>query len=84
MVKHRISILFEDGHVIVQSKDTGDLVAQGKEEHRLYYLSALVVHGDTSHPRLWHDRFGHINFGTLAEMLRSQMVDGLPLIVVFH
>ena len=34
IVKHRMTILFEDGVVEVHSRDTGDLVAEGIEEHR--------------------------------------------------
>ena len=52
MAKHKMSVLFEDGKVVVRSKDTSDLVAQGVEEHGLYRLSALLVHKDTSHFRL--------------------------------
>ena len=61
------------------SKDTCNLVAQGAKEHGLYRLSALLVHGDTSRSWLWHERFEHINYGTLSKMAKTQMVDGLPL-----
>ncbi|KAK8913818.1 hypothetical protein KSP39_PZI024059 [Platanthera zijinensis] len=39
-------------------------------------LSAVV--DDKS--MLWHHRFGHLNFGALTEMGRSQLVRGLPVV----
>ena len=49
MVKHKLSVLFEDGKVEVHSTARGDLVAQGMEEESLYKLSALLVHEDAAH-----------------------------------
>ena len=73
-----MSILFEEGKMIVRSKDTSDSIDQDKEEHGLYMLSTLSVHGNYSHSTLWHKWFGYVNFGTLVEVARSQMMDGLP------
>ena len=38
MVKHRMTILFEDAMVEIHSWDTGDLLARGIEEAVLYRL----------------------------------------------
>lgn len=74
MIKYRMSILFEDGKVIVRSKDTGHLVAKERKSMDCA-ACALLVRGVTNCSKLWHERFGHIIFGTLGEMS-----DGHPLI----
>lgn len=60
MVKHKMSVFLKYGKVTVSFKDTCDLVAQGKEEHGLYRLSTLLVHGDSCCSRLPHKRFEHV------------------------
>ena len=71
MAKHRMSVLFEDKKVVVRSKDMGNLVAQGTKKQGLYRLSVLLVWEDLNCSKLWHDRFGHINYSTLFEMART-------------
>ena len=80
MVTHKMSVLFKDGKVEVCSTKMGDLVAHGTEEEGFYKLSTLMFHED-SHSRLWHDRFGSVKDGPLAEAARSRMVDALPPVV---
>lgn len=78
MNKHKMAVLFDNREVIIKSKETGQVVAKGIEENGLYRLSALLVHGDNGKSKLWHERFGHVNYGTLTEMQKEHMVDGLP------
>ena len=43
MAKHKMSVLFENETVVVRSKDTGNSVSQGAEEHGLDRLCPLLV-----------------------------------------
>ena len=59
-----------------------------RSEGRLYLLKlnvvdqCLITTKDNSEDRLWHSRYGHLNFHTLKEMSRLKMVEGLPQIEV--
>ena len=53
-------------------------MTKGVEDNGLYRLHAMLVHGDQGRSKLWHERFGHTNYGTLTEMQKTKMVDGLP------
>ena len=65
----------------IRSTVMGDLVAHGTKEEGFYRLSTLMFHED-SHTNLWHERFGSIKDGPLAEVGRSWMMDALPPVVV--
>ena len=49
IMKHRMTILFEDGVMEVRSRDTGDLITQGTEKAGLHQLCALMVHEGAGH-----------------------------------
>ena len=57
-----------------------------RSEGRLYLLKlsvvdqCLITTKDNSEDRLWHSRYGHLNFHTLKEMSRLKMVEGFPQI----
>ena len=59
-----------------------------RSEGRLYLLKlsvvdqCLITTKDNSEDRLWHSRYGHLNFHTLKELSRLKMVEGLPPIEV--
>ena len=41
--------------------------------------TALLTHGNEV-SRLWHERFGHLNFKYLQQLQKNSMVEGLPVI----
>ena len=41
--------------------------------------TALLTHGNEV-SRLWHERFGHLNFKYLQQLHKNSMVEGLPVI----
>ena len=41
--------------------------------------TALLTHGN-EFSRLWHERFGHLNFKYLQQLQKKSMVEGLPVI----
>ena len=41
--------------------------------------TALLTHGNEV-SRMWHERFGHINFKYLHKLQKKSMVEGLPVI----
>ena len=75
MDKHKMSVLFDNREVIVRSKVTRQVVAKGVEDNALYRLQAMLVRGDQGRSKLWHERFGHTNYGTLTKMQKIKMVD---------
>ena len=49
--------------------------------HFLPYLnpSALLIHANEA-SKLWHERFGHLNYKYLSDLSEKEMVIGLPKI----
>jgi hypothetical protein len=43
------------------------------------FSSVFVVHSDDL-SKLWHERFGHLNYRSLQQLCNQQMVTGLPLV----
>jgi transposase InsO family protein len=66
---------------------TNSRVATGEVNHqsRLYTFSEfiepdsalLLTHADES-SRIWHERFGHLNFRYMQQLSKHRLVDGLP------
>jgi transposase InsO family protein len=44
-----------------------------------YFSSVFVAHSDDLR-KLWHERFGHLNYRSLQKLCNQQMVTGLPLV----
>ncbi|KAH9288855.1 hypothetical protein KI387_032972, partial [Taxus chinensis] len=42
--------------------------------------TGLVSHAD-SESKLWHERFGHLNYRYLKELSTNGMVDGIPRVL---
>ena len=38
----------------------------------------LCLLADTNDPRIWHKRFGHLNFKLLSKISKHNLVGGLP------
>jgi hypothetical protein len=66
---------------------TNSRVATSEVNHqsRLYTFSEfiepdsslLLTHADES-SRIWHERFGHLNFRYMQHLSKQRLVDGLP------
>ena len=74
--------------VVMKNLKDYSMVAIGKVNHetRLYFFShflpmstslALLTHSN-SQSKLWHERFGHFNYGYLQQFSNKDMVIGLP------
>ena len=54
-----------------------------KSKSHILHLSqgshALVAQED---PTLWHARFGHLNYNSLQKLSSSQLVEGLPIVLL--
>jgi hypothetical protein len=44
------------------------------------FSSVFVAHSDDL-SKLWHERFGHLNYRSLQQLCNQQMVTGLPLVL---
>jgi hypothetical protein len=44
-----------------------------------YFPSIIVAHSDDFN-KLWHERFGHLNYHSLQKLCNKNMVTGLPLV----
>ena len=42
-------------------------------------FSVFVAHSDNL-SKLWHERFGHLNYRSLQQLCKDNMVTGLPLV----
>ena len=73
---------------MVKNLKDDSMVAVGKANHekRIYSFShfvpkstslALLTHSNTQ-SKLWHERFGHLNYHYLQQLNSKEMVIGLP------
>ena len=87
-VPKRVS--FSTNDVEIMELASGKLVAKGLANHhaKAYEFShfvadekptALLTHGNEV-SRMWHERFGHLNFKYLQQLQKNSMVEGLPVI----
>ena len=80
-------MLIEDGILRVRDRERHLLVKVKREANRMYKLTArvaqpvcLAIHTGSDSAWTWHARFGHLNFDSLRQLARGDMVRGLPLV----
>jgi transposase InsO family protein len=85
------TIEFSPHQVVIKDlKDPKHVLATGIVDDitRLYkfdnfgsstFSSVFVAHSDDLR-KLWHERFGHLNYRSLQQLCNQQMVTGLPLV----
>jgi hypothetical protein len=83
----RKKFIFTPNSVEIYDVQTNSRVATGEVNHqsRLYSFSEfieldsalLLTHVDES-SRIWHKRFGHLNFRYMQQLSKQKLVDGLP------
>jgi hypothetical protein len=79
--------IFTPNSMDIYDMKTNSRVATGEVNHqsRLYTFSEfiepdfslLLTHDDES-SRIWHERFGHLNFRYMQQLSKHRLVDGLP------
>ena len=83
-------VFFSPDDVEITKLTSRKLVAKGLANHhaKAYEFShfvadakptALLTHGNEV-SRLWHERFGHLNFKYLQQLQKNSMVEGLLVI----
>nr|GEZ88314.1 hypothetical protein [Tanacetum cinerariifolium] len=88
------SILFTDSECIVLGKyfkllDDANILLRTPRQHNMYSinlnnivphrdLTCLVAKASVDEYMLWHRRIGHLNFKTMNELVRHNLVRGLP------
>jgi hypothetical protein len=80
-------VIFIPNVVDIYDMQTNSMVATGEVNHQsgLYTFSKfiepdsalLLTHVDES-SRIWHERFGHLNFRYMQQLSKQRFVDGLP------
>jgi hypothetical protein len=80
-------VIFTPNFMDIYDMKTNSRVATGEVNHqsRLYTFSEfiepdsalLLTHADES-SRIWHERFGHLNFRYMQQLSKKILVDGLP------
>jgi hypothetical protein len=80
-------VLIEDGTLRVRDRERPLLVKVKREANQMYKLTAqvalpvcLAIHTGADSTCTWHARFGHLNFDSLRQLARGDMVCGLPLV----
>jgi hypothetical protein len=83
----RKKFVFTPNVVDIYDMQTNSKVATGEVNHhsRLYTFSEfiepdfalLLTHADES-SRIWHERFGHLNFKYMQQLSKHRLVDDLP------
>jgi hypothetical protein len=83
----RKRVIFTPDAMDIYDMQTNSRVAIGEVNHqsRLYTFSKfiepdyvlLLTHADES-SRIWHGRFGHLNFRYMQQLSKQGMVEGLP------
>jgi hypothetical protein len=83
----RKKVIFTPNSVDIYDMQTNSKVATGEVNHqsRLYTFSkfiepdsALLLTHDDESSRIWHERFGHLNFRYMQHLSKNKLVDGLP------
>jgi hypothetical protein len=79
--------VFTQNSMDIYNMQTNSRVATGELNHqsRLYTISEfieldyalLLTHADES-SRIWHERFGYLNFRYMQKLRKHKLVDGLP------
>jgi hypothetical protein len=82
-------IIFTPNYMEIYDMQTNSGVSTGEVNHqsRLYTFSEFIepdsalflTHVDES-SRIWHERFGHLNFRYMQQLSKKILVDGLPSI----
>ena len=83
--KNGYQVIFEDGKFIMQDRDNGIfLVTIGTLENGLFvldkydeHINAHAIEIETKaifDAKLWHARFGHLNYGSLLMLQKHNMV----------
>ena len=76
------------GQPTIHDQDGTQLAEVHRTQGRLYLLKLKVEHNcllmkaNDSSSRLWHLRYGHLNYHYLNKMATKQLVNGLPPFVV--
>jgi hypothetical protein len=83
----RNKFIFTPNDVDIYDMQTKSRVSTGEVNHqsRLYTFSEfiephsalLLTHANES-SRIWHERFGHLNFRYMKQLTKQILVDGLP------
>jgi hypothetical protein len=80
-------VIFTPNEVDIYDMQTNSRVATGEVNHqsRLYTfsefiepVSALLLTLCDESSRIWHVRFGHLNFRYMQQRSKQRLVDGLP------
>ena len=83
-------LTFDPNTVEIFEVSTGNMIVKGDancsfKEYEVShyppasYLIALFTHANNI-SKLWHEKFGHLNFKYLQQLHNDQLVDGFPLI----
>jgi hypothetical protein len=80
-------VVFTPDAMDIYEMQTNSMVSTGEVNHqsRLYTFSEfiepdfalLLTHAD-KRSRIWHERFGNLNFRYIKQLRKQGMVDGLP------
>ena len=76
------------GRLSIHDRDCALLAEVHRTEGRLYLLklkvedNCLLTKADDNSSRLWHLRYGHLNYHFLKKMATKKLVEGLPLITL--
>ena len=82
-------MIMQDGSVKINSiKQNMKTIMRGYEDGKLLRMKGTVIPKhchftgaasiDISPIRLWHVRYGHLNFESLSQLQKQSMVKGLP------
>jgi hypothetical protein len=83
----RNKVIFTPNSMEIYDMETNSRVATGEVNHQSRFYSffefiepdssLLLTHVDES-SRIWHKRFGHLNFIQMQKCIKNRLVDGLP------
>ncbi|GJR48623.1 retrovirus-related pol polyprotein from transposon TNT 1-94 [Tanacetum coccineum] len=89
IVGYGLEVAFRQHTCHIRNKDMVDLL-QGSRSTNLYSISlnemlaaspvCLLTKASSTKSWLWHRRLNHLNFGTLNELARNDLVRGLPML----
>nr|GEY30557.1 integrase, catalytic region, zinc finger, CCHC-type, peptidase aspartic, catalytic [Tanacetum cinerariifolium] len=68
----------EDGVALLTGYRSSNLYTIALNKIASNYLACLLAKASSSQPWLWHQRFSHLNFATINNLMKNNLVRGLP------
>lgn len=77
------SVTFKNNQAVIRDRE-GELLIKGNRKGGLFVFkceanTCFNMNNEETEVKIWHNRFGHLNFDSLTEMFNKELVHGLKM-----